>query len=291
MEKRDTDTEYRSTDPSSIRFHAGLIFRVAYGMSGDRDESNDITQDVLLKFLEQPVPGHIGDVRNYIIRTTINHCLNTIRKRSRETYRGHWLPVPLSDPAIESYLQSDVLHYEMYFLMENLLPAERAVFILKEAFGFRHEEIAEALAFSEVNSRQMLKRARVKMAGRRHTRIKPNPDAAEKLVRMIVEGNVEGLIGYFREDIVLLGDGGGKAPAARDAIVGNGEVARFLLKIYANLKVEYTAQFMKVSGQPAAAYFVNDKCVAMHVLSLTEDGKIAEIFAILNPDKLEHIRA
>src|SRR5690606_12726980 len=132
-----------------------LIFSVAYNMTGDYETTKDVVQDVNLKFLEQPIPDAIADKRNYIIRTTISHCLNLKKKEQRLQYKGLWLPEPIVtnwETDHQATLENkNLLSYELAFLVEQLSPTERAVFVLREAFDFNHKDIAEAIGISAEN--------------------------------------------------------------------------------------------------------------------------------------------
>ena len=139
-----------------------LIFSVAYNMTGDLETTRDVVQDINLKFLETPIAETVIDKRNYIIRTTINHCLNLKRKEQRLKYVGTWLPELIAaDREVTSdhtkFEDNNLLCYELVFLMEQLTATERAVFVLRASFDFDHKEIAEAISISSENSRQLFR--------------------------------------------------------------------------------------------------------------------------------------
>lgn len=174
-----------------------LIFSVAYNMTGDYETTRDVVQDINLKFLENPISDKIADRRNYVIRTTINHCLNLKKKEQRLQYIGTWLPEPIvagEERALQQYNfeQSNLLCYELAFLMEQLLATERAVFVLREAFDFEHKEIAEAVNISADNSRQLYKRAKEKVANLKHKSVSNSAslEVAKQFVNHISKGNV-----------------------------------------------------------------------------------------------------
>src|SRR5690554_285750 len=197
-----------------------LIFSVAYNMTGDYETTKDVVQDINLKLLENPILDTITDKKNYIIRATINHCLNLKTREQRMQYKGLWLPEPFvsiehSTTTHSKFEEQNLLSYELAFLMEQLSPAERAVFVLREAFDFNHKEIAEAINISAENSRQLYSRAKRKVADLKH-KSSSNPaflEVAKNFVSLISQGNTEELIDLFNDDIAIMGDGGGKAPA------------------------------------------------------------------------------
>lgn len=134
-------------------------------------------------------------------------------------YIGTLLPEPIvagEERSLQQYNfeQSNLLCYELAFLMEQLSPTERAVFVLREAFDFGHKEIAEAINISADNSRQLYKRAKEKVANLKHKSVSVSAslDVAQKFVSIINRGNIEQLIAVFNDDISIIGDGGGKAP-------------------------------------------------------------------------------
>lgn len=261
-------------------------------MTGDYERARDVVQDINLKFLEKPIGDKISDERNYVIRTTINHCLNVQKKEQRLQYIGTWLPEPIvagEERADQqsNFEQSNLLCYELAFLMEKLSPTERAVFVLREAFDFEHKEIAEAINISADNSRQLYKRAKEKVANLKHKSVSnaASFDVAQKFVSIINQGNIEQLIAVFNDDISIIGDGGGKAPAITKPLFGKEQVAQFFFKLIKNQNQSPVFYLAEILSQPALIIYLSAKIVCVQVLSLFEN-KISKIFAVLNPDKL-----
>lgn len=261
-------------------------------MTGDYETARDVVQDINLKFLEYPISETITDIRNYIIRTTINHCLNLKKREQRIQYKGFWLPEPFVPEeqltnSHSKFEEQNLLSYELAVLMEQLSPTERAVFVLKESFDFSHKEIAEAINTSSENSRQLLSRAKGKVAGLKHKSVS-NPislDIAKEFVSLISQGNTEALIALFNDEISLVGDGGGKAPALAKPLYGKEQVAQFFLKLVLHTKPSPVFLFTEILSQPAIVIQLKGEIVCVQVLSLHEN-KISQIFAVLNPDKL-----
>lgn len=268
-----------------------LIFSVAYNMTGDYETTKDVVQDINLKFLESPISNKVTDTRNYVIRTTINHCLNLKKKEKRLQYLGIWLPEPIADDgeqAIDQYNfeRSNLLSYELAYLMELLSPTERAVFVLREAFDFEHKEIAESLNISADNTRQLYKRAKEKVANIKHQTLTNSAsiEIAKQFVNHIRLGNIEELIALFNDDISIIGDGGGKAPSIPKPIFGKEAVANFLTKLFTNTKYSLTISFTEILSHPAINIYVDDQIICIQLLSLKEN-KISQVFSVLNPDK------
>ncbi len=274
-----------------------LIFSVAYNMTGDYNTTRDVVQDINLKLLENPIPEYVTDKRNYIIRATINHCLNLKKREQRLYYKGLWLPEPFvamseSETTGTHFENQNLLSYELAFLMEQLSATERAVFVLKEAFDFSHKEIAEAINISVDNSRQLYSRAKRKVTNLKH---KPASNlralsTARNFVSLISQGDVEGLITLFNDEISLLGDGGGKVPALGKPLMGKEKIAQFFIKLIRSAKSPVSFSFTEVLSQPAIVICLNGELTCIQILSIHKD-KISKVFAVLNPDKLNLFRA
>lgn len=271
-----------------------LIFSIAYDMTGDYETSRDVVQDINLKFLESPIAEIVADKRNYIIRTTINHCLNLKKRAQRLAYTGSWLPEPVVSNREQSthhskFEEHNSLCYELIFLLEQLSLTERAVFVLREAFDFDHKEIAEAINISPANSRQLFKRAKEKVANLKHNSISDATSiaVAKKFVSLISNGEIEELIAIFNDNISIIGDGGGKAPAIAKPIFGKQSVAQFMIKLFSNKNYSPTFSFTEILSQPAIVIYINGEIICVQVLSLQEN-KISQVFAVINPDKLTH---
>ena len=261
-------------------------------MTGDFETTRDVVQDINLKFLEIPIAETITDKRNYIIRTTINYCLNLKKKEQRLQYIGTWLPEPIASNREKTihhtkFEEHNLLCYELAFLMEQLSVTERAVFVLREAFDFDHKEIAEAINISTDNSRQLLRRAKEKVANLKHKSVfnSVSLNIAKQFIHHISQGNITELIKLFNEDISIIGDGGGKAPAITKPISGKEAVAQFFFKLFGNKNYTPEFSFTEILSHPAVTIYINNEIVCVQVLSLSEN-KISQIFAVLNPDKL-----
>lgn len=271
-----------------------LIFSIAYDMTGDYESSRDVVQDINLKFLESPIAEIVADKRNYVIRTTINHCLNLKKREQRLTYTGSWLPEPIVSSREQTihyskFEEHNSLCYELIFLLEQLSLTERAVFVLREAFDFDHKEIAEAINISTANSRQLFKRAKEKVANLKHNSISDatSIEVAKKFVSLISSGEIEELIAILNDNISIIGDGGGKAPAIAKPIFGKQSVAQFMIKVFNNQSHPPTFSFTQILSQPAIIIRINGEIICIQVLSLQEN-KISQVFAVINPDKLSH---
>ncbi|MCC9687216.1 RNA polymerase sigma-70 factor [Streptomyces sp. MNU103] len=277
---------------------------IAYRLLGSASEAEDAVQETYLRW-QGADAGRIEVPEAWLTKVLTNICLNqlTSARARRETYVGQWLPEPLvaGDPMLgpaDTAEQRESVSYAMLVLLERLSPDERAVYVLREAFGYAHKEIAEILDVSEAASQQILHRARKHVAqGRARREI----DAAE--ARRVVEeflaaatsGRTEPLVALLTRDAVAVGDGGGKVPARAKAFEGVKAVATFLRGLFtpgagkravAGGSPELYAT--TANGDPAVVAVVDGRVIGVMCLEVTEDG-IAAVRSQVNPDKLERV--
>ncbi|GAA1196788.1 sigma-70 family RNA polymerase sigma factor [Prauserella alba] len=160
-------------DADEFERHRPLVFRVAYGMLGSAADAEDVLQDTFVRW-HGARPDTIRTPSAWLVKVATNLCLNrlTSARARHEHYPGPWLPEPVLTGdgtlgPLESAEQREFVSLAFLVLLERLTPAERAVFVLREAFGYRHDEVAEALAVSAANSRQLYRRARRQVAAAR----------------------------------------------------------------------------------------------------------------------------
>ena len=217
----------------------------------------------------------------------------------REKYVGQWLPEPLlsdpyEDPARSAEL-ADSVSMAALLLLERLTPLERAVFVLREVFGFGFTEVASAVGRSEAACRQLAVRARRHMdAGR--PRFEADRREREKLAARFFDalqkGDVDGLRELLAADVQMVGDGGGKAPhwGGDRGIVGAENVARVLASTFPwFVRIEGTLEPHEVNGRPGAILRDRDGRVINTLALDVLDGQIQTIRAVINPDKLGHV--
>ena len=273
-----------------------LLFSIAYGMTGSVGDAEDIVQDAFLGLVRARQAGtEIGNLKAYlttsVTRLGINY-LGSARVR-RESYVGAWLPEPVvvSGPADHAEL-ADSLSMAFLVLLEALAPVERAVFMLREVFGYGYPEVARIVGKSEVNCRQIFARARSSI------KAPPSPTAdrrqGEELARRFFEaaagGDLDGLLGLLAPDVVMVGDGGGKAQALKAPTVGMLPVARLVIGLFRRLgTMDIALRPAWVNGQPGAVLLESGERV-ISVLSLDiADGVVQAIQSVVNPDKLGHL--
>jgi RNA polymerase sigma-70 factor (ECF subfamily) len=280
--------------------HRQLLFSIAYRMLGTVMDAQDMVQNTYLRWQESS-PDDVQSPRSWLTTVITRLCINHLQlaRVQRETYVGTWLPEPLvEEPGaspVENAQLSDSLSLAFLLLLETLTPTERAVFILREGFDRDFAEIAGIVDKSEANCRQILTRARKRIAERR-PRFDANTssDAAEKLVTPFLHavraGDLEALLTTMAQDIVLVSDGGGKARALPRPLHGAEPVAKLLI----NVTRQYGSKtedihFAFVNGLPGFVSFDGETPRRVMAFGL-QDGRINALFVITNPDKLRHLK-
>ncbi|MBF6220565.1 RNA polymerase sigma factor SigJ [Nocardia abscessus] len=286
-----------TTDEHAERFTVlrPLLFTIAYEILGSAIESDDVLQDSYLRWAEVDL-ATVRDTKSYLARLVTRQALNALRAgaRRREDYIGPWLPEPLlldeHDAAADLVLAESV-SMAMLVLLETLTPDERAVFVLREVFGFDYGDIAAAVGKSVMTVRQVAHRARSHMRARRK-RFEP-VDAAkiaqitQQFMTAASTGDTQALLSLLAPDAVWTADSGGKALAARRPVVGAEKVAEFLMDLFhrarktPNLRIER----VNCNSTPAMAVYGDDHLEGVFLIEIRE-GKITNFYAIRNPDKL-----
>lgn len=276
-----------------------LLFSIAYRILGSVGEAEDAVQETWLRFEgsgTEPVSA-----KAFLVATVSRIAIDVLRSARvrREEYVGRWFPEPLladpyEDPERAAEL-ADSMSTAALLLLERLSPLERAVFVLREVFGFGFDEIASMLGRSEPACRQLAVRARRHMdAGRARFRVdRAHQDAlARRFFDAFREGDVEGLSDILAADVQLVGDGGGKAPVWGDGIHGSANVARVLAGMVGPfLGLGGTVEPCAINGQPGAILRDGGGRVINTLTLDVADGRVQTIRAVLNPDKLRHLGA
>jgi RNA polymerase sigma-70 factor (TIGR02957 family) len=279
------------------RFEANRrrLFGLAYRLLGEASEAEDVVQDAYLRWDRSDTAV---SPEAWLTKVVTNLCLNRLTSaRTRRTqYVGTWLPEPvLTETAggllgpLETVEQRESLSLGMLVLLERLTPPERAVFVLREAFGHSHREIAEILELDEVHARQLYRRAQQHVGAARR-RFAAAPEQHRKLMERFLEatldGDVPALERMLAEDVVVWSDGGGKAPAARRPVAGRTKVLRSLLTLGTHpMRARMTFAVEMVNGEPALVIHLDGRLAAVVVPQFDGD-RIAAIHGVTNPDKL-----
>jgi RNA polymerase sigma-70 factor, ECF subfamily len=274
-----------------------LLFSIAYRILGSVSEAEDAVQEAWLRY--EASPAQPTSVKAYLSAVVTRISIDVLRSARvrRERYVGPWFPEPLladpyQDPERSAEL-ADSLSTAALLLLERLSPLERAVFVLREVFGFDFGEVASAVGRSEAACRQLAVRARRHMdAGR--PRFEADRRERERLAGRFFEafrdGDVEGLRELLAADVQLVSDSGGKAPQWGKGVFGADKVARVLAAIVAPVtRIGVVVEPHPVNGQPGAIFRNRDgKVVNTWTLDIA-DGQVQAIRTVLNPDKLAHV--
>jgi len=274
-----------------------LLFAIAYRILGSVVEAEDAVQETWLRYEASPTrPTSPKAFLSAVVTRISIDVLRSARVR-REEYVGQWFPEPLlndpyEDPARSAEL-ADSVSMAALLLLERLSPLERAVFVLREVFGFGYQEVAAAVGRSEAACRQLAVRARRHMEVGR-PRFEADRGEREELAARFFDalrdGDVDGLRGLLAADVHMIGDGGGKAPALARGVTGADNVARLLASIFPVLaKIDTTVEPREVNGQPGAVVRDHDGKVLGTMSLDVLGGRIQTIRSVANPDKLGHV--
>jgi RNA polymerase sigma-70 factor (ECF subfamily) len=276
-----------------------LLFSIAYRMVGSVGDAEDLVQEAFLRLHREEQEGtEIASAKAFlttvITRLSIDH-LRSARVR-REQYVGEWLPEPLLvDPGpgpADHAEMSDTLSLAFLVLLESLTPLERAVFLLHDVFGYSYAEIGEVVGKTEENCRQIAVRARRAIDAER-PRFDPSDEERRRVAEQFfsaLAGDASDIAAALSEDVVMHGDGGGKAPAIARAVQGADRVSR----MWANFgkqgaRADATMRMASVNGQPGAVFMTSEGNVISVIALDIVDGKVSAIRSVVNPDKLRHI--
>ncbi|GHF82104.1 DNA-directed RNA polymerase sigma-70 factor [Kitasatospora xanthocidica] len=282
-----------------------LLFSIAYGMTGSVGDAEDLVQDTFLGLTRAGLAGTTVDNPKAYLTTTvtrlgINH-LKSARVR-RESYVGEWLPEPVvafaerPDGPAEHAEVAERLSMAFLLMLEALSPAERAVFLLREAFGYGYPEVAAMTGRSEANCRQIFARARKHLApaapdaGPAPRRRAEGEELARRFFAATEGGDLEALLELLAPDVVFHGDGGGKARSVGRSVAGLQRVAQLLMFGFGrNRELGISRKPVLVNGRPGALWLDPRGRVAGVIALDIADGAIRAFHAVNNPDKLAHL--
>ncbi|BDA77756.1 DNA-directed RNA polymerase sigma-70 factor [Leptospira kobayashii] len=269
--------------------HKGLVFGIAYRMTGSFTDAEDIVQETFLRW-SNAKEQLIRSPKAFLSTIATRLSLDTIRKtkRKKETYIGPWLPEPI--PANnEDEIDPDTLDLAFLHLLEKLNPVERAVFLLRESFALDYEIISKSVGKKQDACRQILKRAKENLRSEKK-KFNPSLESKNALIHKFLlassQGNPELLLPLLREDIVVWSDGGGKVHAARIPIMGKPRAAAFLIRTRKNQYYKNAEHFLAQSnGTNCIIVYRKNQPIGLHSFAVDEKG-ISKIHTILNPEKL-----
>ena len=268
------------------------LFPYAYNILGNIDDCQDVIQEVLIKFNEKEV-GSISNQNAYLIRAVINRSINLKKKNDRERQQKIRLPEPIVTNQSENRIELDeILNYSILVLLENLSTKERAVFLLKEAFDYKHVEIAEILEISADNSRQILTRAKKKLKLRKPeitSSSAKNRKYIEKYVFAIRKGDVKTLAQMLSDEVQVLADAGNKLQAIAEQTSGIEDTVKLMTYVYENNQKDLEIKIEEINHQSALLFYRGATLINCQIFELNAEGKITSIFSVVDPDKLMKI--
>ena len=276
----------------------GRLFGIAYRMTGTATDAEEILQDAWLRWQDVDRSA-VRDPDAYLAKTVTNLSIRqlTSARARRETYVGQWLPEPvLTGRAefdalgpLEVVAERESVSFALLRLLERLTPAERAAYVLHEAFAYGYREVAELIGTSEANARQLASRAGKKLAAERPREQPVDQAGWQKLVERFIAaarlGEIEELEKLLAEDVVSRADSGGKVSAARNVVVGRNRVARYVAGALQRFGAGIEAYLAEANGEPALVAVGPDGVMAICFISTGPDGLTALEF-VMNPDKL-----
>jgi RNA polymerase sigma-70 factor (ECF subfamily) len=280
--------------------HRHLLFAVAYRMLSTVADAEDVVQDAWLKWSAAD-RSDVADPKAYLVRIATNLALDRLRsaRSQRESYVGPWLPEPLlTTPDIaEDVTMTESVSMAMLVVLETLTPLERAVFVLREVFGFSYAEIATAVDRSEVSVRQLGHRAREHVHARRprfETGSEQRREVTERFFAATLGGDLNRLMEVLAPDVTLWTDGGGKVRAALRTIEGADKVARWLTAVsarpYAGVQpADMTFDTAEINGVPGVVIIGPAGPIGVFTVDVADDGRVAAIHLVANPDKLRSV--
>ncbi|HEX9077306.1 MAG TPA: RNA polymerase sigma-70 factor [Anaerolineae bacterium] len=273
-----------------------LLFSIAYRMLGSAMDAEDMVQETFLRW-QQASDDDIQSPKAYLSTILTRLCIDDLRsaQKQREEYIGPWLPEPVltteNTTMTDTLELAESLSMAFLVLLESLAPIERAVFLLREVFGYEYPEIARIVGKSETNCRQIASRAKEHIAAKRPRHGATREQQEEVTRRFIVacmSGDLQALLSVLAPDVVLEADSGGKVSAARKPIYGAAKVARAVLGILKLLPSDANVELARVNAQPAIIGYTEGRPFYVTVLDIAE-GQIQGIYNVLNPDKLGHL--
>lgn len=276
-----------------------MMFGLAYRMLGSAADAEDIVQDVFSQFVQMD-RGEVLNEKAYLAKMTTNRCINLLKssRRQRETYTGPWLPEPMpdydmltrSDPAE----RRETIGYAYLVLLQRLTPLERAIYIAKDTLGLEYPIIAEMLGKTEISCRKTFSRAKQKMGQAterpmgENARTKTQERFVEAFLRASDLGNFKPLLSFLKEEVTLLSDGGGKAKAAINPILGVERVRAFFEGLSAKGSFREGFEPVSVNGEPGLLLKRDGRVSMVLTVEWEPDlSRISQIFLVVNPDKLQ----
>ncbi|MEV6410209.1 RNA polymerase sigma-70 factor [Kribbella sp. NPDC051718] len=285
-----TDLDEAAVDFGRVR---PRLFGIAYRMLGSVQEAEDLVQDVWVKWQAYD-RSTVREPAAFLATTTTRLAINASQsaRARRETYVGPWLPEPVdtsADPTLGAE-RGEALELAMLVLLEKLSPTQRAAYILREAFDYPYDQIADIVQLSEANVRQLVSRSRKRLAEERREPV--DKDEQRKLLAAFMaaaqEGDLATLVELLAKDAVSYSDGGGIVRATKVQLVGGDVIAKVTAAFAGTFWTGSDLTFAETNGGWSAVASRDGEVFVVISISASADG-IDEIQWMLNPEKLAHL--
>ncbi|MEV8545641.1 RNA polymerase sigma-70 factor [Streptomyces sp. NPDC051572] len=287
------------TPTDAFEEHRPVLMGVAYRMLGRVADAEDVVQDAWLRWSAAD-RAEVREPRAYLVRVTTRLAIDRLRqvKARGEAYVGPWLPEPYATDfgdtvpdTAERAVLADSVSLAVLVVLESLSPLERAVFVLREAFGYPYADIAAMLDRGEPAVRQLAGRAR-KHVDERRPRYEVDPaqrrDLTERFLAAAAEGDLAGLLEMLAPDVRLIGDSGGKSKAPLRILESADNVGRFLVAVAGKGIPEMSFRFLELNGGPAVLILSGDTPDSVFQVDVSA-GRIRSVYIVRNPDKLRSL--
>ncbi|WP_019629229.1 RNA polymerase sigma factor SigJ [Actinomadura atramentaria] len=284
-------------EPAVFEAQRDRLWRIAYRMTGSVMDADDAVQETWLRWLAVP-DGAADDPRAYLTAVVSRVCHDQFRaaKARRETYPGPWLPEPVvTEPGPEERAElDDSVGLALLAALERLTPAERLALVLHDVFAVPYERVADVLERSPDAARQAAARARRRVrvaAPRRSPDRAAHRAAVDAFLAAVADGDLDALVRVLHPDVVWRSDGGGRVGAARVPVAGAAAVARLAAGIARRFRPgAMSLEIRDVNGVPGLVVTEDGRTVLVLAFAVADDGRVVALDAVVNPEKLAHVR-
>ncbi len=287
------------TPEAAFEAERARLTRLAYRMLGERGAAEDVVQETWLRWAKTDTSS-IGSPAAWLTRAASRLAIDALRKAKvrREDYVGPWLPepevAPFEDEEDSEDARSERISLGFLHVMERLTPDERAAFILHDAFDCGYDEIAVALNKTEVACRKLVSRARERVRSGR-PRFETDRAQQQRIVNAFMAaaftGDAAKMKALLTEDAIVYTDGGGKVRAALRPLIGPDDAVHVLTSVARKYAGVPGRGFpVSVNGQYGLAIETAEGLSTIYTAEI-ENGRIARLFVLRNPDKLERAKA
>ncbi len=265
------------------------LLTYAYNVVGSYDDALDIVQDAMEKYIAMDKSAINNEV-NYLIKMVINLSINFKNKSQKFARYGVWLPEPITTETADAPLiKEQVANYSIMVLFEEFNPKERAVFILKEGFDYKHDDIAEVLDISPDNSRQLFSRVKKRLKGQSFRQDLPSKDCLSPYIEALIHADTQKLETLFSDDIKLMADGGDSVKVVTRITEGRQQTAELLQYVYAMFLDGKKRVFNYINHQPALFFMKGNRIISCMIFNFNRQQKLDSIYSIVDPKKLKSL--